>query len=788
MRAGEPIDEPHDVEQAVLARFAFASRAVAYATIGVCLLDLILTPPIVPQTLPFRLFNLGVALAFRFAERAPSLQRHASAIGVALLLAMASSSLLNGVSSGRLRVSAFLVATSVVVASAMVPWGARSQAVLASSVALLIGGSAWLIDVPQITPVECATVFLTLVLSVFIARDRRRGWDDGQRRTAQLAAEIADRRRAEQQMALLVDIVSETTGTLDRGFITRRIQERTAEALHADIVLNFNLDPVQRRFYVTAHHGIPPDLRAFVANLTFSMREPFGGRLSAGETVVVDDLEAWPGLPVDMLKATGLRALIATPLIVGGSNSGRFVALRRGEPYTTLDRTLFEGIARHLAVALEAADLYRLQAHEARSQQQLARLSRALLATRELEELCTHLDAASRTMIGAHGTCTFLVDGDDMQLQLVHSGGAGAEAWDALRDIAVPRDSFANVLERLESESFVEVADSSCAADSISRRAAELGVHSILYLPLRRDSRVVAVHAAWFTGDATILEPRRRTAGTLAQLGSFAVANTQLLDELDRANRVKSDFVATMSHELRSPLNVIIGYNDLLLDGVFGPLSPEQIDTLQRTQRRAWELLELINTTLDLSRMAAGRMALAVSEVDVAELLSQIDVETRDLRAAGQVEFHIQLAAGLPTPRTDGPKLKVVLKNLVRNALKFTERGAVDVRAEVDGGSLRFTVTDTGPGIPPTERDAIFEAFRQLDSSITRRFGGAGLGLYIVRQLLEVLQGRITLDSEVGKGSTFRVWIPLSPDATAEVLGEDHDMTQRDPRGDEADA
>jgi signal transduction histidine kinase len=216
-----------------------------------------------------------------------------------------------------------------------------------------------------------------------------------------------------------------------------------------------------------------------------------------------------------------------------------------------------------------------------------------------------------------------------------------------------------------------------------------------------------------------------------------------------------------MSHELRTPLNVIMGYSELLLEGEFGKLSEEQDDIMQRVNRSAGELLELINATLDVSRLDTGKLNVNGQEVLIQDLLPEIDVETLELqqRKPG-VRFIWQVPPQLGPLYTDRTKLKVILKNLIGNAVKFTDDGTVSISAGACDGGVEVVVGDTGIGIAPHARSLIFEPFRQVDSSLTRRYGGVGLGLYIARRLAELLGGRIEVDSEVGKGSTFRVWLP----------------------------
>jgi signal transduction histidine kinase len=232
---------------------------------------------------------------------------------------------------------------------------------------------------------------------------------------------------------------------------------------------------------------------------------------------------------------------------------------------------------------------------------------------------------------------------------------------------------------------------------------------------------------------------------------------------------LKSDFVATMSHELRTPLNVIIGYNELLRDHEFGHLTGEQMEVLQHVATSARELLDLVNAVLDLNRLETGRLPLNLQTTSVPDLLEEIRQETSALGRKRDLALNWNVAPDLPRLNTDALKLKVVLKNLVVNACKFTERGTVTVDAAPRDDGVEIAVTDTGMGIAPEALPLIFEPFRQLESASTRRHGGVGLGLHIVHRLLDLLGGTVSVTSQLGQGSSFRVWVPQRADGEARV-------------------
>jgi signal transduction histidine kinase len=225
---------------------------------------------------------------------------------------------------------------------------------------------------------------------------------------------------------------------------------------------------------------------------------------------------------------------------------------------------------------------------------------------------------------------------------------------------------------------------------------------------------------------------------------------------LEEASALKSQFLANMSHELRTPLNAIFGYTSMLLEGVYGPVNGPQRNSLERLSSNARHLLDLINDVLDISRIEAGKMPLHVANFDPRQLVEEVLAEVEPLIARSGLEVRRQ-AGRLRQVRSDRAKVKQIVLNLVTNAIKFTPKGSVTVRASFLGrsGRLSISVADTGIGIAEADQERVFEDFRQLDSSLARGHGGAGLGLTISRRLARMLGGEIALKSRPGQGSTF---------------------------------
>ena len=232
--------------------------------------------------------------------------------------------------------------------------------------------------------------------------------------------------------------------------------------------------------------------------------------------------------------------------------------------------------------------------------------------------------------------------------------------------------------------------------------------------------------------------------------------------EVEVANRHKSEFLANMSHELRTPLNAIIGNAGLLRGQRLGPLGGEQRECVDDVYDAGKHLLSLINDILDLSKVEAGRLDLEFTEIDVRSVVSDALLFVRELAARGSVQLGVDLAADVHTWEADERRLKQVLVNLLSNAVKFTDAGGrVTVRARLVGDEgLQFEVTDTGIGIAERDHERIFETFRQVAGQGQRNAEGSGLGLPLVRQLVELHGGRIAVSSRIGEGSSFTFNIP----------------------------
>jgi PAS domain S-box-containing protein len=233
--------------------------------------------------------------------------------------------------------------------------------------------------------------------------------------------------------------------------------------------------------------------------------------------------------------------------------------------------------------------------------------------------------------------------------------------------------------------------------------------------------------------------------------------------ELEQASTAKSQFLANVSHELRTPLNAILGYATMTLQGIAGEITPGQRRHLSRIEANGRHLLALINEILDITRIEAGRMPLEIVSFAIPDLLREVLSELEPIIAKSNLTVTTKLGPDLVALRTDRHKVKQVLVNLLGNALKFTPAGTVTLRAEmVRPKMITLAVSDTGIGIAEADQSVIFDDFRQVDNTPRRAYGGTGLGLSICRRLTMMLRGSISVQSQLGQGSTFTVTLPTA--------------------------
>jgi len=467
-----------------------------------------------------------------------------------------------------------------------------------------------------------------------------------------------------------------------------------------------------------------------------------------------------------------IQALRSGAAEIGGGHLDRRIAVSTGDELEAL-AAQFNDMAGRLQESY--ADLERkVEARTealARSVEELRALgevSQAVNSSLDLSKVLETIVARAVQLSGTEAGGIYVFSKAQQSFKLRASYGIDAALAVELRRIRIGLGE-TEIGEAGQRREAVQVPDiQALPASPIHDVLAGSGFRALLVVPLLRPDHVVGA-----------LVIRRRAPGafppqivdlltTFAAQSVLAIQNARLFSEIEEKSRLieiasqhKSQFLANMSHELRTPLNAILGYTELILDGIYGETSAKLAGVLERVQSNGKHLLGLINDVLDLSRIEAGQLNLTVDESAVGAIVQSVIAATESLASGKGLELSARVEEELPLGLGDERRLTQVLLNLVGNAIKFTDSGAVEIVGTLAGDRFRIAVRDTGPGIAPEDQRRIFDEFQQVDNSSTRKKGGSGLGLAISRRIVELHGGTIGVDSVPGVGSTFTIEIPV---------------------------
>ena len=598
-------------------------------------------------------------------------------------------------------------------------------------------------------------------------RDKNRSLAETGGRLAATNAELS----SAAETALGLCQVSRALGTsLELGIVIDRLHAVATERLKTEWSATILTDPVSSSGYrVMASRGLgaaPAITAAFW---------DFGALVLAEGVVEMSDARSGPGARA--VKDWGIASGLFTSMRCGNRTVGMFATGNRSTPgaFTPMQRELAVGIATQAAFAIENAILHARQREEAEISAALLRASELLNANPDADDRLDRLAALACDLVGCEFVNILLCDAKHQTLRVTAGHDrARPELLTEVKQVDFEQRDFPEILRAgVTGWSEIDTVPGSDPAPPSWLRRWDLRL--LAAIPLRLRGEIIGYVTAGSHADPGPFSPKaRRLLTGIAQQTVTAIENGRLLNNLRAANSLKSEFIGTMSHELRTPLNAIIGYNELLGDGEFGAVSARQREVCGKVLQYSRQLLELIQATLDVSRMESGALPVTLSAVDVGALLAEVEREIPAAWVKPGVTVSFAVSGDVPALQTDHPKLKMVVRNLVHNALKFTDAGSVRVHAAADAAraTLAITVADTGIGISPEGQRIIFDMFRQVDGSDRRRHDGVGLGLYIVRRLTALLGGTITVESEVGRGSRFEVRFPLQP-AGARATGDD---------------
>jgi signal transduction histidine kinase len=535
------------------------------------------------------------------------------------------------------------------------------------------------------------------------------------------------------------------------------------------------------KFWLVASHGPNPILRADEGRPITRGRH-VGRAIIDRETIHIHDLSSTEAqaefFETRAAAHAGIRTVLVTPLLRKGIAVGAILIQRKEVcPFSEKQIKLLETFADQAVIAIENVRLFKELdqrtnelTHSVGELKALGEVGQAVSSTLDLETVLTRIVSHAVQLSGTDGGAIYEYDEQSEEFLLRATDHMEEELITALR--ANPPRLGDGVVGRAaasrEPVQIPNILEERAYAPRMRQMLERFGFRASLAVPLLREDRIIGG-----------LVVRRKSTGefrpevidllkTFATQSVLAIQNARLFREIEEkskqieaANRHKSEFLANMSHELRTPLNAIIGFSEVLGERMFGELNEKQAEYTNDILSSGRHLLSLINEILDLSKVEAGRMELEVATFDLPLAIDNARTFVRERATKHGISLDVTVDERLGDFTGDERKIKQILLNLLSNAVKFTpEGGRIGIKARQADGSVEISISDTGIGISPEDQAKIFEEFRQVGGDYAHKREGTGLGLTLAKKFVELHGGRIWVESEVGKGSTFSFTLP----------------------------